>query len=190
MSAGSSRATSKGASTTSTTMSCWVGARREAPRQPIPTPAQVPTEGRLRRGLEVWPHAERYSARRHCQPHPRKRLPRPVGQVCRERAHTRPHSRHRPESQPRVHTPERPHGIPPESGAPQLGGRTAQADATTAVRRPPRPGLPAASLRALRGRLRAGLHRAKGRSQTGKRVLGDVSCATRSSWNYPRRKLS
>ena len=47
----------------------------------------------LRRGLEVRPHAERYPARRHSQPHPRQHLPRPVGQVCRERADTSPHPR-------------------------------------------------------------------------------------------------
>ena len=52
--------------------------------------------------------------------------------------------------------------------------QTAQADATTAVRRPLRPRLPPVTLRTLRGRLRAGFHRAKGRSPTGKRVPGNV----------------
>ena len=59
-------------------------------------------------------------------------------------------------------------------GNSHVGIATAQADATTAVRRPLRPRLPPVTLCPLRRRLRAGFHRAKGRSQTGKRVLGNV----------------
>ena len=165
-----------------------VGARRQAPRQPIPTSAEVPTESRLHGGLEIWPHAERYAARRRGQPHPLQHLPRPVGQVCRERADTSPHPRHRPERQPRVHTLGEPSGSPEAPGEPHAGIATAQADATTAVRRSLRPRFPPVTLRTLRGRLRAGFHRAKGRSSTGKRVLGDVPARTRSSWSYPKEK--
>ena len=105
-------------------------------------------------------------------PSPRQHLPRPVGQVCRERADTSPHPRHRAERQPRVHTVAEPSGPPEETGEPRQGTATAQANATTAVTRPLRPRLPPVTVRTLRGRLRAGLHRDKGRSPTGKRVLG------------------
>ena len=57
--------------------------------------------------------------------------------------------------------------LPPRNGA-------ASTDATALVGRPPHPGLPAAPLRALRRRLRAGVHRAKGRSRADKGVPGDV----------------
>ena len=80
------------------------GARREAPRQPFPTPAQAPAESGLHRGLEVWPHAERNPARRNSQPHPRQRLPGPVGQVRRARADSSTHPRHRAKRQPTAHT--------------------------------------------------------------------------------------
>ena len=86
-------------------------------------------------------------------------------------AHTRGTERER---QPRVHTVAEPSGPPEETGEPRQGTATAQANATTAVTRPLRPRLPPVTVRTLRGRLRAGLHRDKGRSPTGKRVLGDV----------------
>ena len=81
----------------------------------------------------IWPHAERYAARRSGQPHPLQHLPRPVRQVCRERADTSPHPKHRPERQPRVHTLGEPSGPPEAPGEPHAGAATAQADAATAV---------------------------------------------------------
>ena len=124
--------------------------------------------------MALWPHPERHTARRRGQPHPRQRLPRPVGPVRREITHSSPHPRHRPERQPCVHTFAEPDGIPQESRAPQSGDGVAQTDAATAITRPLRFRLPKATLRALRRRLRAGLHRDKGRSQAGQGVSGSV----------------
>ena len=104
--------------------------------------------------VEIWPYAERYTP--HRQPHPR---PRPVGQVCREHADTSP-ARHRAES--REYTRLLNQGCQRKRGnhaALQLRKQMQQRH------RPLRPRLPQVTVRALRGRLRAGFHRAKGRAQ-------------------------
>ena len=61
-----------------------------------------------------------------------------------------------------------------KSGASRPGEGAAQGIAEAPVRRPPRPWVPSAPLRPLGGRLRAGLHRAKGRSRAGAGSPGRV----------------
>ena len=151
-----------------------VGTRRKASRQPLPTPAQASAESGIHGRLALWPHPERYTARRSGQSHIGKHLPGPVGPVCREIPHPSQHPWHSPKNQPSVERVEGPHGNPAEKGEIPDGSATPKADATTAVIRPPRPWLPAAPIRPIRRRLRAGLHRAKSRSRADQGILGNV----------------
>ena len=112
-----------------------------------PPPAQVPTESATLR----WKYGRALSGTpQGAQPHPRQHLPRPVGQTSKRLipAHTRGTERRSVEQ-------------------PSILGEGARAQGRTRW-------LPAAAIRPLRGRLRAGFHRAKGQSQADKGVLGNV----------------
>ena len=93
-----------------------VGTRRKASRQPLPTPAQASAESGIHGRLALWPHPERYTARRSGQSHIGKHLPGPVGPVCREIPHPSQHLWHSPKNQPSVERVEGPHGNPRKKG--------------------------------------------------------------------------
>ena len=162
---------------------------REDPRRPLPAADREPAQGRVPGGLDGQRHAQRHAAGRGGQSRPLEHLPRPVGPVRRDRRSSR--------------TTTAGPGGKPNPAYERLRHRAGTSDGRADRRRRAalRQAGAAAALRSTRPTRTTGgcatcatpttsCSGSSGRAPKPRRSSGasGSSCATRSSWNSPRRR--